>query len=162
MLLRGGRAFVGEYELMWENKMFKSFWVAVTLLTGTLVALSQATDANAAAAAPLHVLQLEKYFNADPLVQNVHGWHCRRRAGPYGWHRHRRACRRDYDPYEEPYYDDGHAYDDGRYYDGGPSIVIRPNRRARRGCSRKEYRHCIRRWRAGSRRRARCLRKYRC
>ena len=137
--------------------MFKSIWLTVTMIVGAIVGLSQATDANAAAAAPLQVLQLEKFFDPDPLVQNVHGWHCRRRAGPFGWHRHPRACGGYYDdPYDDPY------YDDGPYYNDAPSVVIRPRRRARRGCSRKIYRHCIRRWRAGSQRRARCLRKYRC
>jgi hypothetical protein len=44
----------------------------------------------------------------DGLVQNVHGWHCRRRFSKrLGWHRHRRACY-DYDDYDD--------YDDYGYY----------------------------------------------
>ncbi len=138
--------------------MFRNVWLTVTMMIGAIVALSQATEANAAAAAPLNVLQIEKFFEPDPLVENVHGWHCRGRRGPFGWHRHRRACGGYYDdPYDDPY------YDDGRYYDGGPSIVIRPRRkRARYRCSRKRYRHCVRSYRSGSKRYRRCMRKYGC
>ena len=136
--------------------MFKNMWLTVAMLVCALAVWSQSAQVKATPVAPLQVLQLEKLFQTDPLVHKTHGWHCRARVGPFGWHRHRRACGGYYDdPYDDPY------YDDGRYYDGGPSIVIRPRHRARR-CTHKVRRHCIRRWRHSSKRRARCLRKYRC
>lgn len=53
-------------------------------------------------------------------VQQVHGWHCRKR---YGWfrghkysHRHRRACY-DYDDYDD--YDYGYSYHPYPFY-GAP------------------------------------------
>lgn len=125
------------------------------MVIGITAALFQANDAEAAAAAPLNVLQLERYFEPDPLAQNVHGWHCRSRRGPYGWHRHRRACGDYYDdPYDDPYYNDP-------YYEG-PAVVIRPRKRRRSRCTRRVRRSCYNRWRHNRGRLARCLRKYRC
>lgn len=138
-----------------ENVMFRFVWLTIAMFAGALATVSQTTSANAVAATPLQVLQIEKFLQPDPLAQKAHGWHCRRRVGPYGWHRHPRACGGYYDdPYDDPY------YDDGPYYDGGPAIVIKPRRRYR--CTRRARRNCYRNWRHSSKRRKRCLRKYGC
>jgi hypothetical protein len=71
-------------------------------------------------------------MDGDGLVQKVHGFHCKRKRGPfnrtYGLHRHFRACDRyddsyyDY-PYDRPYY--GHyPYRRPYYYGGFPFITF--------------------------------------
>lgn len=127
-----------------ETNMFRRLSLAFAACLGALMVLGHTTDARAGAATPLHVLQIEKFFEPDELLQQVHGWHCGNAFGPYGWHHHPGACRAYY---REPYY-------------GGHNIIIRPGYNRR--CTRRQYRHCMRRWRHSSKRRARCLRKYRC
>lgn len=124
--------------------MPKLFSLAFAVSFGMLTLLGQTPDARAAAATPLQVLQIEKFFNQEELVQQAHGWHCGNAFGPFGWHHHPGACG---GYYREPYY-------------GGHNVIIRPGYNRR--CSRREYKHCIRRWRHSSKRRARCLRKYGC
>ncbi|MEM1198555.1 MAG: hypothetical protein AAGI06_04525 [Pseudomonadota bacterium] len=124
--------------------MFKRLSLAFAAVLGAVFILGQTSTAQAGAATPLHVLQIEKHVDADGLLQQVHAWHCRNAYGPFGWHHHPGACR---GYYREPYY-------------GGHNIVIRPGYNRR--CTRRLYRGCIRRWRRSSKRRARCLRKYGC
>lgn len=125
--------------------MLRLLSLAFAACLGVLTVVGQTPEVRAAAATPLHVLQIEKFFEPDKLVQDAHGWHCGNDFGPYGWHHHPGACG---GYYREPYY-------------GGHNVIIRPGYN-RRGCARRYYRHCNRRWRHSRKRRARCLRKYGC
>ncbi|NNF76408.1 MAG: hypothetical protein HKN05_00125, partial [Rhizobiales bacterium] len=81
---------------MRENNMLKLLSLAIAVGFGALTLLAQTPNARAAAAAPLQVLQIEKFFEPDELVQKAHGWHCGNAYGPYGWHHHPGACRSAY------------------------------------------------------------------
>ena len=81
--------------------------LAATAIGGMLGLASQPSFAAPLISAEMKVIP----YQVEPLIQKVHGWHCRNRYGWYHghkyWHRHRRAC------YDEDYYDD---YDDYSYY----------------------------------------------
>lgn len=124
---------------------------------GLLTAAFLTASAWAAPAISPSVMQTERFLDENSDIVKVHRWHCQARRGHY----HPEAC--DGDPYDnEPYYEP--------YVDGGvPNVVLGPvhsrNRSARnyrRSCTRSNFRHCNRRWRNGSKRWRRCMRKYGC
>jgi hypothetical protein len=84
--------------------------LAATAIGGMLGAASQPSFA-----APLISAEMKAIpYQAEPLVQKIHGWHCRKRYGwRHGhkyWHRHRRACYDDDYDYHDDYDNDYYSY----------------------------------------------------
>lgn len=73
----------------------RKFWIVLAALLVSAVGYVQSSgQASAASAIAPNLGGLANIISSDPLVQNVHGWHCSRRFHPrWGWHRNRRACR---------------------------------------------------------------------